>query len=74
MKGIYQSRYYRPGKKEGRNLIDKIVEEKQKTILLQFQKVQYWKRYAKELEGIVDSLENELIGYESATLLENRTN
>ncbi|WP_262482268.1 hypothetical protein [Catalinimonas alkaloidigena] len=41
---------------------------------MQYYKVQYWKRYAKELEGIVDGLENELIGYENATLLENRCN
>ena len=62
------------GRNSGKSLIEKIIDEKQKTIVMQYYQVQYWKRYAKELEGVVDGLENELIGYENTTLLENRSN
>ncbi|MGB3618646.1 MAG: hypothetical protein WBA12_11055 [Catalinimonas sp.] len=74
MKGIYRSRYERHKPTRGRTLMDKIIDEKHKTLVMQFQKVQYWKRYAKELEGIVDGLENELVGYENSVMLENRSN
>ncbi|SDJ90594.1 hypothetical protein SAMN05421823_101384 [Catalinimonas alkaloidigena] len=67
-------RLHNRGRNSGKSLLEKIIDEKQKTIVMQYYKVQYWKRYAKELEGIVDGLENELIGYENATLLENRCN
>lgn len=51
-----------------------VLHRKQAHISLQEEELEFWRAYAKELEGTFDGLENRLIEMESAHALDNRKN
>ncbi|MGB3617588.1 MAG: hypothetical protein WBA12_05670 [Catalinimonas sp.] len=50
------------------------VCQREAHIQLQGQELEFWRSYAKELEGTFDGLENRLIALENAQAVENRKN
>ncbi|SDL44368.1 hypothetical protein SAMN05421823_10640 [Catalinimonas alkaloidigena] len=55
-------------------MVQNLFAKAEKYILHQGQELNFWRAYARELEGTFDGMENKLIAMENANSIENRLN